>query len=88
MPLSTVPPAPAAPHPAGAEQIRTLLRAASTARRRYPGPVGELLHRELMAWHSFGSRFGQDGLILRLVDELGAEPLVPGVPAAAERLAS
>jgi hypothetical protein len=49
MPLSTVPPAPAAPHAAGAEQIRTLLRAASTARRRYPGPVGELLHRELMA---------------------------------------
>jgi hypothetical protein len=57
---------------AGAEFTRTVLAAATNARRRYPGPVGELLHRELMAWHAFGHHLGRDGLLLRLLDELGA----------------
>ena len=43
--------------------------AARHARRTYPGPLGELVHRELLAYAEFGHRFG-DGLVGRVVDEL------------------
>lgn len=49
--------------------------AAFHAPRRYPGPVGELLARELMSWEEFGYRLSADGLIARLVDHL----MRPGV---------
>jgi len=39
-----------------------------TCRRIYPGPLGELVFRELSAYVEFGYRFGHDGLILRLAD--------------------
>lgn len=42
------------------------LAAARFARRVYPGPLGELVARELTAYAEFGHRFG-DGLIPRLV---------------------
>ncbi|RTL67743.1 MAG: hypothetical protein EKK42_13025 [Pseudonocardiaceae bacterium] len=42
------------------------LRALST----HPGPVGELIHRELMAWQDFGHRIGRDGLPRRLAAEI------------------
>jgi len=42
--------------------------AAGHARRIYPGPLGELVFRELSAYVEFGYRFGHDGLILRLAD--------------------
>lgn len=32
--------------------------AAHAARRRYPGPVGDLVARELLEWEAFGFRFG------------------------------
>lgn len=40
--------------------------AAGHARRVFPGPVGELIHRELCAYAEFGYRFDSDGLIPRL----------------------
>lgn len=40
--------------------------AARHARRVFPGPVGELVHRELCAYAEFGYRFDTDGLIPRL----------------------
>ena len=40
--------------------------AASHARRVYPGPVGELVFRELSAYAEFGYRLSSDGLIPRL----------------------
>lgn len=40
--------------------------AAVHARRVIPGPVGELVHRELRAYAEFGYRFGPDALIQRL----------------------
>ena len=40
--------------------------AAGHARRVIPGPVGELVHRELRAYADFGYRFGDDALIQRL----------------------
>ncbi|QJY47104.1 hypothetical protein [Pseudonocardia broussonetiae] len=42
------------------------LAAAHRARRTYPGPLGELVARELTSYAEFGHRFG-DGLIPRLV---------------------
>lgn len=40
--------------------------AARHARRVYPGPLGELVYRELIAYAEFGYRLGEDGLIPRL----------------------
>lgn len=40
--------------------------AAGHARRLYPGPLGELVFRELTAYAEFGHRFSGDGLIPRL----------------------
>jgi hypothetical protein len=40
--------------------------AAGHARRIYPGPLGELVFRELNAYAEFGHRFNDDGLIPRL----------------------
>lgn len=38
---------------------KTRLRAAAfRATRLYPGPIGELLSRELLSWEEFGYRFG------------------------------
>ena len=44
--------------------------AADRAKARYPGPVGELVSRELMAWEDIGWRIGNghNGLLNRLID--------------------
>lgn len=51
----------------------------AAARRRatavYPGPVGELLARELDAWGAVGNRFGSGELIVRLVDHILSMPV-------------
>lgn len=46
-----------------------LLDAAKRAQLLYPGPVGELLHQELVSWLQFGHLLGS-ALIFRVVDEL------------------
>lgn len=51
-------------------KIRT---SAYLAQKLYPGPVGELIFRELMIWEDFGYRFGNGGLIDRLVKHIDAE---------------
>ena len=52
------------------------LRAAGfRATRLYPGPVGELLSRELLTWEEFGYRLGGHRLIMRLVDHVLTTPL-------------
>jgi len=50
-----------------------LLDAAERARLRYPGPVGELLHQELVSWLQFGHFLGST-LIFRVAEELIADP--------------
>jgi hypothetical protein len=46
---------------------RSRFRAAALhARRVYPGPIGELVFRELSAYAEFGYRLSSDGLIPRL----------------------
>ena len=72
-------PAPA-PVSGNAEQLpaheRSRVRAAAHhARRVYPGPLGELAHRELSAYAEFGYRFSVDTLIPRLVAEILATPV-------------
>lgn len=57
--------------PAMSPQERMRLRAAATAAgSTYPGPVGELLAREIWAWEEFGFRYGSDGLMHRVVDDV------------------
>ena len=51
------------------------LRAAALhARRIYPGPLGELVSRELIAYADFGYRLSNDGLIPRLATAVLATP--------------
>lgn len=49
------------------------LAAAERARAAYPGALGELVHRELLAFADFGHRLAGDGLIDRLAAEVLAE---------------
>lgn len=60
-----------------AEQKTRLRAAAFRATRLYPGPVGELLSKELLTWEEFGYRLGHGGhsLILRLVDHILKAPM-------------
>ena len=36
----------------------------------YPGPVGELIARELLSWDEFGHRLGGNQMIMRLVEHV------------------
>lgn len=66
--------APAAPvHMDHHERMR-LRAAAFHATRVYPGPVGELIARELLAWEEFGYAVARDGLVERLVRHVMAIP--------------
>ena len=56
------------------EKMR-LRTAAVRVTRLYPGPVGELLSRELLTWEEFGYRLGGRQLIMRLVDHVLTTPL-------------
>ncbi|MEJ3653518.1 hypothetical protein WEH80_11090 [Actinomycetes bacterium KLBMP 9759] len=50
---------------------RARLRAAALhAKRIYPGSLGELVSRELLAYADFGFGFGRDALIPRLASEV------------------
>jgi hypothetical protein len=50
---------------------RSRMRAAALhARRLYPGGLGELVYRELVAYADFGYRFTTDALIPRLAAEI------------------
>jgi hypothetical protein len=50
---------------------RSRVRAAALhARRLYPGGLGELAYRELVAYADFGYRFAADALIPRLAAEI------------------
>ncbi len=50
---------------------RSRMRAAALhARRLYPGGLGELVFRELVAYADFGYRFATDALIPRLAAEI------------------
>jgi hypothetical protein len=48
------------------ERMRVRM-AALRATRVFPGPVGELVSKDLLDWEQFGFRFGGYGLVARLV---------------------
>ena len=56
------------------EKMR-LRAAAFRVTRLHPGPVGELVSRELLAWEEFGYRLGGDQLVMRLVDHVLTTPI-------------
>lgn len=58
------------------EKLR-IRSAAFRATRLYPGPVGELLQRELLCWEEFNHRFDQRGLAGRLVAHILTTPIEP-----------
>ena len=59
------------------EEKMRLRAAAFRVTRVYPGPVGELVSRELLTWEEFGYRLGGEQLIYRLVDHImAAEPRI------------
>lgn len=57
--------------------------AARHARRLYPGPLGELVFRELTAYADFGYRLDNDGLLPRLTTTLLATRPDPDLAASA-----
>ena len=62
------------PRPSTDEGLIPLLTAADRAQVLYPGPVGELIHREIRAYLEIGHRFGGNTLISRLAAQLLATP--------------
>lgn len=61
----------AAPPPRLEQHERMRIRtAAFRATRAYPGPVGELISRELLAAEEFGYRMVNTALVTRLVDDV------------------
>jgi len=51
-----------------------LRRAAARARHVYPGPVGQLVSREISNWEEYGYRLGGRGLIGAIVDQVMEAP--------------
>jgi hypothetical protein len=49
-------------------------RAAFRATRVYPGPVGQLIAKELNAWEEFGMRLGGHSLIMGVVEAIEQTP--------------
>jgi hypothetical protein len=53
------------------QRSRTRTHAAAfRARLVYPGPVGELIARELLSWVEFGHRLGGNRMIMSLVEHV------------------
>lgn len=67
-------PTPAAPERYELHEKSRVRAAATAAKRLYPGPVGDLISRELLSWDDFGFRFGDGALMARVVDDLLRPP--------------
>ena len=59
------------------EKMR-LRAAAFRVTRLYPGPVGELLSRELLTWEEFGYRLGGSQHVMPLEDHVLKAQLAQG----------
>lgn len=58
------------PAPMDHHEKMRMRAAAFRATRLYPGPVGELVSRELLSWEDFGYRLGGNRLVMDLVDHV------------------
>ena len=65
-----------APAPMDHHEKMRLRTAAFRATKLYPGPLGELVSRELLTWEEFGYRLGRgtNSLVLRLVEHVEKQP--------------
>jgi len=54
---------------------KRIREAAFYATKLYPGPVGELIFRELLTWEDFGYRLGGKQPVMQLVDHVMKSPL-------------
>lgn len=61
----------------GVEERMRLCAAANRARQLYPGPVGELIYRELRSWEDFGHRLGCHRLIWGVVNTILEDEQAP-----------
>lgn len=69
--LAPIKPAPTARLEAMDMLDRARIRAAAfRATRVYPGPVGELICSEVMAWEEWGYKFGSSSRIMALVEHI------------------
>ena len=67
------------PQPMDHHEKMRIRAAAFRATRIYPGPVGELISRELLGWEDFGYRLGGNRMVLDLAaawERLAHWPLV------------
>lgn len=62
------------PAPMDHHEKMRMRAAAFRATRLYPGPVGELISRELLSWEDFGYRLGGNRLVMDLVDDVLKNP--------------
>lgn len=56
--------------PASFDEKQRIRTAAHLARARYPGPIGELVFRELIEWADTGWRLSPGGLVMQAVENL------------------
>jgi hypothetical protein len=59
----------------GHQEKMRVRAAAFRATRLYPGPVGEMISRELLAWEEFGYRLGGAKLVMSVVEQVMTTPL-------------
>jgi hypothetical protein len=52
------------------EDKMRLRAAAFRVTRLYPGPIGALVAREILAWEEFGFKLGSDSIIAAAVDQI------------------
>lgn len=62
------------PDSMASEEKMRVRAAAFRATKLYPGPVGQVLSRELHDWEEFGYRFGGHGLVAELVNHILRAP--------------
>ena len=55
-------------------------QALNAVRRRYPGPVGKVLSREIEVWQEFGHLLGGHALMRQLFEHLLDQPVQLMVP--------
>ena len=72
--MTTQPPATVPPPPLNPRERERATTARGIAYRTYPGPLAELICRELDAYLRFGYRTDQAGIVPRLVDWLLQPP--------------
>lgn len=72
------------PTPMDHHEKMRLRAAAFRVTRLYPGPVGEMLSREILTWEEFGYRLGGSQLVMRLVDFVLKAQMPDPAPTASE----